>query len=60
MTGRPLYPAHTVTCPWCHAPPGTRCTTPRGRKLTVPSHDARIAAYAAQTGPPPPGAWGAA
>lgn len=57
MTGRPAYPAypaHTVRCPWCHAPVGQRCTTPRGRKLAVPSHEARIDAYAAQAAPPRP------
>ena len=52
MTGRPAYPAHTVRCPWCHAPVGVRCTTPRGRKLAVPSHQARIEAYAQQTTSP--------
>ena len=46
---RPTYPAHTVHCPRCHAPVGVRCTTPRGRKLAVPSHQARIDAYATQT-----------
>jgi hypothetical protein len=48
VTGRPAYPAHTVRCPWCGAQPGDRCTTPRGRKLAVPSHQARIDAYAQQ------------
>ena len=39
-------PEHAVRCPWCLAPAGQRCTTPRGRKLAVPSHDARRTAWA--------------
>lgn len=46
MTG---LPEHAVRCPWCGAPPGTRCTTPRGRKLSIPSHDARHQAAAQAT-----------
>lgn len=38
-----------IRCPWCGAPTGARCTTPRGRHLSIPSHDARITAHAAQT-----------
>lgn len=41
-------PEHTIRCPWCHAPSGTRCTTPRGRPLHIPSHHARRQAYAQQ------------
>jgi hypothetical protein len=40
---------HAIRCPWCNAPPGTRCTSPRGRKLAIASHDARITTHAAQT-----------
>lgn len=36
-------------CPWCNAGPGQRCTSPRGRRLTTGSHDARIQAHTAQT-----------
>ncbi|MFI7315180.1 zinc finger domain-containing protein [Streptomyces hygroscopicus] len=46
MTEQPAHPEHAIRCPWCHAPPGTRCTTPRGRKLTIPSHDARLQGWA--------------
>lgn len=42
-------PEWSVRCPWCSARPGTRCTSPRGRKLAIPSHDARLTAYAART-----------
>lgn len=48
MTG---LPEHTVRCPWCGAPPGTRCTTPRGRKLSIPSHNARHQAHTNRTPP---------
>lgn len=41
-------PEHAIRCPWCNAPAGQRCTTTRGRKLAIPSHDARIQAWAAQ------------
>jgi hypothetical protein len=40
-------PEWSVRCPWCHAPPGQRCTSPRGRKLAIASHDARITAHTA-------------
>ena len=42
------HPEHAIPCPWCRASPGNRCTTPRGRPLAIPSHDARIQAHAAQ------------
>lgn len=42
MTDRP---EHAIPCPWCHAAPGTRCTSPRGRRLAIESHDARITAW---------------
>lgn len=48
MTG---LPEHTIRCPWCGAPPGTRCTTPRGRKLSIPSHNARHLAHTNRGGP---------
>lgn len=35
-------------CPWCHPPPGQRCTTPTGRPIAIPSHDARLHAWTAQ------------
>jgi hypothetical protein len=41
-------PEWSVRCPWCQAPPGSRCTSPRGRKLAIASHDARKTAYASQ------------
>jgi hypothetical protein len=37
----------SVRCPWCQAPPGQRCTSPRGRKLAIASHDARKTAHTA-------------
>jgi hypothetical protein len=43
--GRPVYPEHAVQCPHCGASAGIRCTTRRGRKLSIPSHDARINAF---------------
>lgn len=42
-------PEWAIRCPWCGAPPGTRCTSPRGRRLPITSHDARTTAYAQQT-----------
>lgn len=45
------YPEHGIPCPWCHAPTGQRCTVPTGRKLPIPSHDARLHAWRQQTGP---------
>lgn len=41
------HPEHAVRCPWCMAPAGHRCTTRRGRPLSVASHQARIDAHAA-------------
>ena len=41
-------PEWAIRCPWCGARPGTRCTSPRGRKLAIESHDARINAWTAQ------------
>lgn len=46
MTGQPTHPEHAIRCPWCHAPAGQRCTTPRGKRLAIPSHDARLQAWA--------------
>jgi hypothetical protein len=43
VTDKPA--AWSIRCPWCHAPPGTRCTSPRGRRLTIDTHDARHAAW---------------
>ncbi|MFE2967528.1 hypothetical protein ACFXKC_28420 [Streptomyces sp. NPDC059340] len=42
------FPEHGIRCPWCGARPGLRCTSPRGRKLAIPSHDARITAWTTQ------------
>lgn len=42
-------PEWAIRCPWCNAPPGNRCTSPRGRRLVIPSHDARIQAHTAHT-----------
>jgi hypothetical protein len=39
MTDKPAE--WSIRCPWCKAPPGTRCTTQRGRRLPIESHDAR-------------------
>lgn len=41
-------PEHAIRCPWCQAPAGQRCTTRRGRTLSVPSHDARRDAWTTQ------------
>jgi hypothetical protein len=38
-------PAWSIRCPWCHAPPGQRCTSPRGRRIAITSHDARTTAW---------------
>ncbi|MBL1100112.1 zinc finger domain-containing protein [Streptomyces coffeae] len=46
MNSREQHPEHAIRCSWCGAPPKQRCTTPRGRKLTIPSHDARLQAWA--------------
>ena len=45
MTDQP--PEWAIRCPWCQAAPGQRCTSPRGRRLVIESHDARINAHAA-------------
>ncbi|TGZ14698.1 hypothetical protein DV517_61810 [Streptomyces sp. S816] len=45
---RPKHPATTTPCPGCHAAPGARCTTPRGRTLTDP-HPSRAALWARTT-----------
>ena len=42
-------PEWATRCPWCNAPPGQRCTSPRGRRLVIESHDARIEAHTTQT-----------
>lgn len=39
------HPEWQIPCPWCHAPAGQRCTGHRGRRLTIPSHDARHTAW---------------
>jgi hypothetical protein len=55
VTDKP--PEWSIRCPWCGAPAGLRCTSPRGRRLAVASHDARIQAHTAtarqQTGDTP-------
>lgn len=47
MTDRP--PEWAIRCPWCNAGPGQRCTSPRGRRLPIESHDARINTHNART-----------
>jgi hypothetical protein len=48
--GQPPHPEHAIACPHCGAPPGTRCTSrARSRPLAIPSHDARLTAWTAQT-----------
>lgn len=42
------HPEWAARCPWCGAQPGVRCTTKRGRPLSIPSHDARTNAWTAQ------------
>ncbi|WP_456339918.1 zinc finger domain-containing protein [Streptomyces scabiei] len=42
-------PSTLRSCPRCQAAPGVRCTSPRGRRLAIDSHDARLAAHQAQT-----------
>lgn len=39
------HPEHAIRCPWCKAPTGQRCTTPHGRALSIPSHQARTDAW---------------
>lgn len=51
MTRADKPPEWAVRCPWCGAAPGTRCTSPRGRRLVIDSHDARITAWTARTRP---------
>lgn len=41
------HPEHAIACPWCQAPARQRCTTKRGRPLSIPSHAARIEAWTA-------------
>lgn len=53
MTRRDHPPEWQTRCPWCNASPGQRCTSPRGRRLAVESHDARINAHATQTAKEP-------
>ncbi|WP_159106696.1 zinc finger domain-containing protein [Streptomyces rishiriensis] len=50
MNGNP--PAWQVRCPWCGAPPGSRCTSPRGRRLHIDTHDARTTAWNTRTKEP--------
>jgi hypothetical protein len=38
-------PAWAIRCPWCQASPGQRCTSPRGRRLAIDTHDARHTAW---------------
>lgn len=53
MTETTKPPAWSIRCPWCQAAPGVRCTSPRGRRLAVESHDARLQAHTAQTAKEP-------
>lgn len=48
-----------ITCPWpgCKAPPGQRCTTPRGRRLPSRIHDIRIKEYRNKPELKKPGIW---
>lgn len=39
------HPEWAIHCPWCNAAVGQRCTSPRGRRIPVASHDARIQAW---------------
>ncbi|MFF0790399.1 hypothetical protein [Streptomyces spiralis] len=45
------HPEWAIPCPWCHAQPWQRCTGHRGRRIAIPSHDARITAWNAQQAP---------
>lgn len=49
MTADGKPPEWSIRCPWCNAPPGQRCTSPRGRRLVIESHDARITEHTART-----------
>jgi hypothetical protein len=48
VTDKP--PEWAIRCPWCKAPVGARCTTQRGRRHHIASHDARITAARQHTG----------
>ncbi|MGK5733190.1 zinc finger domain-containing protein [Streptomyces sp. URMC 124] len=50
----PLHPEHAIPCPWCKAEPGQRCTGQRGRRISIPSRDARITAWNNRPPDPPP------
>lgn len=39
-------PAWAIRCPWCNAAPGQRCASPRGRRLAIETHDARLQEWA--------------
>lgn len=40
------FPEWAIRCPWCGASPGQRCTSAgRGRRIAIPSHDARITTW---------------
>lgn len=39
------HPEWAIRCPWCAASPGNRCTTPNGKRIAIPSHDARRDAW---------------
>jgi hypothetical protein len=41
-------PELAIRCPWCNAPPGTRCTGRRGRQLPE-SHPSRTDAHTTRT-----------
>lgn len=47
MTDLATHPEHAIRCPRCKAPAGQKCTTPMGRPLSIPSHDARKDAWTA-------------
>ncbi|KAB7850174.1 zinc finger domain-containing protein [Streptomyces mobaraensis] len=54
MTTEPAHPEHAIRCPWCKAEPGERCTSPRGRRIRIVSHDARITAWTTRRRPTTP------
>lgn len=39
---------HAIPCSWCRAAARTRCTTKRGKSLSILSHQARIDDWAAK------------
>ena len=39
------HPAEKIRCPWCGVASQERCTTKRGRAITVRVHEARIIAH---------------